>query len=298
MDGWLAHRAFAISARQVTPDADNPLKLISDGRAAATDENFLWPKYVAAVQAGQYDGATDIPASPGKVDYMAAEASRIFRERGEGLQIIFSDMGVPGGSSQYPFYDVIKDRLSDAEDGTGEKIFPRDKVRFVHEAKSHKDRERLFEKCRVKGAVRGIVGSTPKLGEGTNIQTWGYAIHHMTSPLRPGDLTQDNGRLLRPGCNWPDVYIVHYVTKGSHDDLSLGFLIRKQHFIGQILNCDLKCLAEDRIPDDPEEASDPITEELKLIMQSARDKGMEMPGDVPAEALRRISPNPAAVLAM
>ncbi|MFB6860879.1 DEAD/DEAH box helicase family protein [Streptomyces virginiae] len=153
-----------------------------------------------------------------------------------GLQLVFCDEGTPGSGAEHPvdLYDSLREHLITAG-------IPRDQIRFIHEASTDKKKERLFADCRA-GRVAVLVGSTEKMGTGTNIQDRAVALHHLSYPWRPADMAQRDGRIERQGNlndptvpDTPDhVRICYYVTSGSFDEFRLNALARKARFISQI----------------------------------------------------------------
>ncbi|MDD9383122.1 DEAD/DEAH box helicase family protein [Streptomyces sp. ZAF1911] len=153
-----------------------------------------------------------------------------------GLQLVFLDEGTPGSTAANPvdLYDSLREQL--VEQGV-----PRQEIRFIHEASTDRKKEKLFSDCRA-GRVSVLVGSTEKLGTGTNIQDRCVALHHLSYPWRPADMAQRDGRVERQGnlnAPWiegtPDhVRIIYYVTSGSFDEFRLNALARKAKFIAQI----------------------------------------------------------------
>ncbi|MFI1652141.1 DEAD/DEAH box helicase family protein [Streptomyces avidinii] len=153
-----------------------------------------------------------------------------------GLQLVFCDEGTPGSGAEHPvdLYDSLREHLITAG-------IPREQIRFIHEASTDKKKERLFADCRA-GRVAVLVGSTEKMGTGTNIQDRAVALHHLSYPWRPADMAQRDGRIERQGNlndptvpDTPDhVRICYYVTSGSFDEFRLNALARKARFISQI----------------------------------------------------------------
>lgn len=153
-----------------------------------------------------------------------------------GLQLVFCDEGTPGSSAEHPvdLYDSLREHLIAAG-------MPREEIRFIHEASTDKKKERLFADCRA-GRVAVLIGSTEKMGTGTNIQDRATALHHLSYPWRPADMAQRDGRIERQGNlndpsipDTPDhVRLFYYVTSGSFDEFRLNALARKARFISQI----------------------------------------------------------------
>ncbi|MFV5994957.1 DEAD/DEAH box helicase family protein [Streptomyces sp. NPDC056231] len=153
-----------------------------------------------------------------------------------GLQLVFLDEGTPGGGAKHGMnlYADLRDQLTDQG-------IPREQVRFIHEAHTDQKKETLFADCRA-GKVAVLIGSTQKMGTGTNVQARAVALHHLSYPWRPADMAQRDGRIERQGnLNVPaipgtpdDVRILYYVTERTFDEFRLNTLARKAKFIGQI----------------------------------------------------------------
>jgi N12 class adenine-specific DNA methylase len=218
------HRADAIRNRAVTPDEDNFLKIANDGRAAALDLRLVGRR-------------TD---EPGKLDAAAGRIAQIWHQfrdqvyRGEdgqphprpgALQLVFADLGTP--SRDWNVYDALRGRLV----ALG---LPRERVRFIHEARDDKAKAELFAACR-DGRVAVLIGSTDKMGVGTNVQTRAVALHHLDCPWRPADVQQREGRIVRQRNQNDEVQILRYATEGSFDGFTWGTVSRKAHFIAQVM---------------------------------------------------------------
>jgi N12 class adenine-specific DNA methylase len=224
--GELGQRAEAVRARRVAPEEDNMLKISTDGRKAALDVRMV-------------DAAPS--STPSKLDVASARIARIWREHrdtvyrdvasGEpspvrgALQIVFCDLGTP--RETWNAYDELREQL--VAHG-----LPRERVRFIHEAASDADKGRLFAAARA-GHVAVLVGSTQRVGVGTNVQARCVALHHLDCPWRPADIEQREGRALRQGNQNPEVGILRYVVEGSFDAYSWQTVERKARFIAQIM---------------------------------------------------------------
>ena len=210
----IAVRADRVRRGQVSPAEDNLLKICGDGRKAALDVRLV-------AQA----------AAPGDVCKVAACAERVagiwHETRDERLtQIVFCDISTP--REGFNVYDELKATLVGLGVTEGE-------IAFVHDARTKRDRDRLFDAMR-QGTVRVLVGSTPKLGIGVNVQDRLVAAHHLDVPWRPADMTQREGRALREGNACARVHVFRYVTEGSFDAYSWQLLERKQRIIDELLS--------------------------------------------------------------
>lgn len=225
----LAERAERVRNRAVDPTEDNMLKITGDGRRAALDLRLV----------GQP------PADRGKLD-VAAEHIAVIHARtrdltylddtGEphpragSLQLVFCDVSTPSGDG-WNAYDALRDLLA-------ARGVPAGAVRFIHEAGTDEAKAKLFQACR-DGRVAVLVGSTDKMGIGTNVQARAIALHHLDCPWRPADIEQRDGRIVRQGNQNPEVEIYRYVTEGSFDIYMWQTLERKASFIAQVTRGDL-----------------------------------------------------------
>lgn len=223
----IGERADLIANRAVTPDEDNMLKLSTDGRKAALDLRLVDPAY------GHVGG---------KIDAAADELNRVWEATrtntyivpGTGepsptpgaLQLVFCDLGTP--SDNWNVYSALRDALV-------LRGMPREGIQFVHDAASDADKARLFEACR-SGRVSVLIGSTAKMGVGTNIQNRAIHLIDLDAPWRPADVEQRHGRILRQGNQNPEVSITQIVTEGSFDTFMWQTLERKSRFIAQIMS--------------------------------------------------------------
>ena len=211
----LGDRAEIIRSGGVDPSVDNMLKVTNDGRKLALDQRLINPL---------------LPNQPeSKVNACVNQVYQIWQEtKPEKLtQIIFCDLSTPKGDGSFNVYDDIREKLA-------AKGIPREEVAFIHEAATDVQKANLFSKVR-SGQVRVILGSTSKMGAGTNIQDLLYAMHHLDVPWRPSDVEQQEGRILRQGNNNPNVRIFRYLTEGTFDAYMWQILENKQKFISQLM---------------------------------------------------------------
>lgn len=219
----LVERAENIAAGKVKPSEDNMLSVTFDGRCAATDMRLV--------------GGCDDPGS--KVNLCVEQLLRIHRETKAslGVQVVFLDLSTPKGSGTWSLYDDIRDKLVAAG-------IPEKEVAFIHEASTDAAKEKLFAAAR-SGKVRIVLGSTSKMGVGTNIQARLVALHHLDAPWRPADVEQREGRIERQGNLNAEVFIYRYVTKGSFDAYMWQTLETKARFIAQVMEGGAGRSAED-----------------------------------------------------
>ena len=210
-----AERAEDVRAGNVDPRTDNMLKITNDGRKCALDQrlmNELLPD-----------------ESGSKVNLCIENAFKVWQDSSENrsAQLIFCDLSTPKGDGSFNVYDDIREKLT-------EKGIPKSEIAFIHEAATEVQKAELFSKVR-SGQVRILLGSTPKLGAGTNIQDRLIALHHLDCPWKPSDLEQQEGRILRQGNINEKVKIFRYVTEGTFDAYMWQILENKQKFISQIM---------------------------------------------------------------
>ena len=211
----LSERAAEVHSGAVDPSVDNMLKITSDGRKIGLDQrlmNSLTP---------------DDPDS--KLNACVDNVLRIWNETKEDnlTQLIFCDMSTPKGDGSFNVYDDIRTKLLAAG-------VPESEVEFIHNADTEGKKADLFSKVR-SGKVRVLLGSTAKMGAGTNVQTLLVAVHHLDVGWRPSDMTQRNGRIIRQGNKNKQVYVYNYVTEGTFDAYLWQTLENKQKFISQIM---------------------------------------------------------------
>ena len=211
----LAERAEAVRDRQVQPYEDNMLKITNDGRKLALDQRLL------------NDMLPDEENS--KAATCVEKAYKIWENTKEqkSAQLIFCDLSTPKGDGTFNVYEDIKNKLM-------EKGVPENEIAFIHDANTELRKAELFAKVR-SGQVRFLLGSTAKMGAGTNVQDRLIALHHLDVPWRPSDIEQQEGRILRQGNQNDKVKIFRYVTEGTFDSYSWQLIENKQKFIGQIM---------------------------------------------------------------
>ena len=239
----LADRADAINSGNVDPTIDNMLKITSDGRKLGLDPRLIDPSF------------EDNPDT--KLNRCVENVARIHTETAEDrlTQIIFCDLGVPHKAAEAAVEgedtDDAKDKKSIAEvesleeecdfcvyDDIRDKLIakgiPAEEIAYIHDAKTEQQKADLFDKVR-SGEIRVLLGSTAKMGTGTNVQKKLIAVHDLDIPWRPADLEQRAGRIIRQGNENKQVQIFRYVTKGTFDAYSYQTLENKQKFISQIM---------------------------------------------------------------
>ena len=211
----LSERAAEVHSGAVDPSVDNMLKITSDGRKIGLDQRLMNPL------------TPDDPDS--KLNACVDNVLHIWNETKEDnlTQLIFCDMSTPKGDGSFNVYDDIRTKLLAAG-------VPESEVEFIHNADTEGKKADLFSKVR-SGKVRVLLGSTAKMGAGTNVQTLLVAVHHLDVGWRPSDMTQRNGRIIRQGNKNKQVYVYNYVTEGTFDAYLWQTLENKQKFISQIM---------------------------------------------------------------
>ena len=211
----LADRAEAVRDRKVQPNIDNMLKITNDGRKLALDQRLI------------NDMLPDEENS--KATTCVEKAFEIWEQTKEqkSAQLIFCDLSTPKGDGTFNVYEDIRDKLM-------AKGVPENEIAFIHDANTETRKAELFAKVR-SGQVRFLLGSTAKMGAGTNVQDRLIALHHLDVPWRPSDIEQQEGRILRQGNMNDKVKIFRYVTEGTFDSYSWQLIENKQKFIGQIM---------------------------------------------------------------
>lgn len=232
-------RATKIHNRAVDPTEDNMLKLTGDLRKASLDIRLVDPSVPASVAGGKIKAVVEHVADKYK------ETSAV-----NGVQLVFCDLSTPKGASDKINESDTAEVKEEAEDNSNITVYaeikkglikkgiPANQIAFIHDAKTKVQKEQLFERCR-QGQVRVLIGSTEKMGAGTNIQKKLVAEHHVDAPWRPRDIEQREGRILRQGNENEEVEIFNYVTKGSFDANMWEKLKNKATMIGQAMSGNL-----------------------------------------------------------
>jgi len=210
-----SERAEEVRASLVNPTVDNMLKITNDGRKCALDQrllNELLPD-----------------AEKSKVNTCVENAFQVWDEgkADRTTQLIFCDLSTPKGDGTFNVYDDVRNKLV-------ARGIPKEEIAFIHEYNTETKKADLFAKVRA-GQVRILMGSTPKLGAGTNVQDRLIALHHLDCPWKPSDLEQQEGRILRQGNQNDKVKIFRYVTENTFDAYMWQILENKQKFISQIM---------------------------------------------------------------
>ena len=224
-----ADRAERVRNGNVDPRTDNMLKITNDGRKLALDQRLI------------NDLLPDEPES--KVNLCVENAYQVWEEStpDKSTQLIFCDLSTPKADGTFNVYDDVREKLV-------AKGIPREEIAFIHEANTETKKAELFAKVR-SGQVRILLGSTPKLGAGTNIQDRLIALHHLDCPWKPSDLEQQEGRILRQGNRNQKVKIFRYVTENTFDSYMWQILENKQKFISQIMTSKSPVRACDDVDD-------------------------------------------------
>ena len=210
----LGERAEEVRKRTVDPSVDNMLKITNDGRKLALDQRMINPMLP--------DDETS------KVSVCAERVYEIWKDTADrkATQLLFCDLSTPKSDGTFSVYNSIREKLL-------EKGIPENEVAFIHDANTEVKKDELFKKVR-SGDVRVLLGSTSKMGAGTNVQKLLYASHDLDCPWRPADLEQRAGRIIRQGNTNEKVHIYRYVTKGTFDTYMWQTVEQKQKFISQI----------------------------------------------------------------
>ena len=215
MVAGLSERAERVRNKMVDSSVDNMLLITNDGRKLALDQRLM------------NDMLPDSETS--KVGACADNVFDIWQRTAEqkSTQMVFCDLSTPHGDGKFNVYDDLRDKLI-------AKGIPAEEIAYIHTANSEAQKKELFGKVR-SGQVRVLIGSTQKMGAGTNVQTKLVALHHLDCPWRPSDLQQREGRIIRQGNENPEVDIYTYVTENTFDSYLYQHVESKQKFIGQIM---------------------------------------------------------------
>ena len=210
----LAERADAVRNGAVDPSVDNMLLITNDGRKLALDQRLLNPMLP------DFEGS--------KVNVCAGNIYRIWEDTKEQrlTQLVFCDLSTPKNDGTFSVYNDLRDKLI-------VRGIPAEEIAFVHEASNEAQKKELFAKVR-RGKIRVLLGSTFKMGAGTNVQDRLIALHDLDCPWRPRDLEQRSGRIIRQGNQNPEVQIYRYVTEGTFDSYLYQMVENKQRFISQV----------------------------------------------------------------
>ena len=211
----LGERAERVRNRMVDSTVDNMLLITNDGRKLALDQRLLNPM---------------LPDSDtGKVSACAENVFEIWQQTTDQLstQMVFCDLSTPKGNGEFNIYDDLRDKLI-------AKGIPAEEIAYIHTANTEVQKKELFGKVR-SGQIRVLLGSTQKMGAGTNVQRKLVALHHLDCPWRPSDLQQREGRIVRQGNENGEVDIYTYVTENTFDSYLYLLVEGKQKFIGQIM---------------------------------------------------------------
>ena len=241
----LAERADRVRARAVDPSTDNMLRITNDGRKLALDMRLINPL------------AADDPN--GKVATCARNVARIWAQTKDqrSTQLVFCDLSTPNKNTPIEMqknaegiYEMIPDQFTDVYNDLKKKLvaegIPEEEIAFIHDAKTEQKKKELFAKVRG-GEVRILMGSTAKMGAGTNVQDRLIALHDLDCPWRPSDLQQRLGRIVRQGNQNPEVEIFRYVTEGTFDAYLYQLVESKQRFIAQIMTSKLPARAAEDV---------------------------------------------------
>ncbi len=260
----LSERATKVHNRQVEPTVDNMLLITTDGKKIGLDQRLINP---------------DLPDEPhSKVNMCVENVFGIWdkTQAQRSTQLIFCDTSTPKNDGSFNLYDDIKQKLV-------AKGVPENEIAFIHSANTEEAKEKLFAKVRA-GDVRILIGSTKKMGAGTNVQTKLVASHDLDAPYKPSDMEQRRGRMVRQGNENPKVDLYRYCTQDTFDAYLFQMLERKQNFISQVMtskNPQRRC-------DDIDEATLSYAEVKALCIGDPRIKEkMELDIDVAKLQLER-----------
>ena len=258
----LGERAEAIRSGNVDPSEDNMLKITNEGRKLALDQRLI------------NDKLQDFEGS--KLNVASENIYKIWEENKEEklTQLVFCDMSTP---KQFePTIDddgnyVFTDAYNDLRRKLMLKGIPKEEIAFIHEADSETKKKELFSKVR-KGEIRVLIGSTSKMGAGTNVQDKIIALHHLDCPWRPADLTQRNGRGIRQGNKNKKVHIYTYVTEKTFDAYLFQIVETKQKFISQIMTSKMPVRSAEDVDEDTLAEAEGVDYEGYTIYDASGEK--------------------------
>lgn len=215
-----SERVDKIRDRLVSPTIDNMLKITHEGRLLGTDPRLL---YYDEYNQNEWKEQT-------KLDVAADNIYQIYKETTEkkGVQVVFSDIGVPNKEKDFTVYDYLKSELI-------KRGIPEDEICFIHDASNSKKKQLLFNQL-ISGQKRIIIGSTDKMGTGVNVQNKAVALHHIDCPWKSSDIEQREGRVIRYGNKNEKVQIFKYITSKTFDAYLWQIVEKKQRFIDQVMN--------------------------------------------------------------
>ena len=262
----LAERADEVRKGNVNPSDDNMLKITNDGRKVALDQRMISDQSVSEVT--------------NKTQECVKNAYNLYLQSSEfkGTQLIFCDLSTPKKDGTFSVYEDVKQELIN-------KGVPEEEIEFIHDADTEEKKKVLYRKVN-NGEVRFLLGSTQKLGAGTNVQQRLIGLHHLDIGWRPSDLEQREGRIIRQGNMNDKVHIFRYVTKGTFDAYMWEIIERKQTFISQIMTSK----SPSRSCDDVDDTSLSYAEVKALATGDERIKE-KMGLDVDVQRLRKLRDN-------
>jgi N12 class adenine-specific DNA methylase len=226
----LDERVNRIRNERVDPRIDNLLKIVSEGRKLALDPKLLEEHFEdAGIDICSEDNILWENVQKSKTDELSENVSQIYRNSMEqkGTQLVFCDIGTPGGKKPYNVYDTIREKLVKLG-------VPTEEIAFIHDYKSDAAKASLFKSVR-EGSIRVMIGSTAKMGEGVNVQARAVAIHHLDAPWRPSDIEQRDGRVKRFGNMFKNVQKFIYTTKDTFDLFMWNLLKVKAETFNRIM---------------------------------------------------------------
>lgn len=224
----LLQRAIEVRGGNVSPAEDNILKIINEARLATLD-----PRLVGWEENKETDTKISVSANEIAKRYHANKERIYYTDETQthedplpgSLQMVLCNQGIPKGDGTFSVYEELKNKLIDQG-------IPKENIAFIHEHDSDKKKEELFKKCRT-GEISVLIGTTQKLGTGTNVQKRLIALHELDAPWRPGDVIQGRGRIERQKNQNPHIEILTYIQEGSFDIYNWQMLERKARFIAQ-----------------------------------------------------------------